>query len=224
MTPDVSHEAPIEPRFSSLRPWRLCAAAGVAILLAAILAWFPPIAGNRQLGEVFITRNLLIAGGVPWFLQWVGVAVFVWAFSSKRSAAWRDGGKFAMLFTLTLGLVWWGGIAVKFWGKTANEVIFDVAFTSARQHFGEVDLLFEFVGSLVSPLTLNGPLRLDGWRFLTSLASTTLVMVYLLLVGRFCPMNRQTVSVRNALRLLAGFLVFFLPPFIRLGINIWSTL
>jgi hypothetical protein len=223
MTTDVAHESPVEPRSSGSRSWRLCAAAGILIVLAAILAWFPPIARNRRPDEVFFAHNLMIVSALPWFLQWAAVAIALWAFSSQRSADWRAGGVFAILSTFTLGLVWWGGLAVRFWGKAAMEAMTDEVFESVRQHLGEFDLLFEYVGPLISPFTLQGPLVLDGWRFLITLASTTLVMAYLMLVGRFGHMGRRGTALPDVLRILAGLLVFFLPPFIRLGIRLWRV-
>ncbi len=224
MTIDPDREPPIEPYSAGSRHWRLFTAGGGLIVLAAVLAWFPPILRNQKPDEIFIAHNLLIAGALPWFLQWAGVAAILWAFSSTRSEHWSGGRVFAILSTFTLGLVWWGGVTARFWGKSFLEGTTDVVIESIRQNFGQIDLLFDYVGPLIDPLALQGPLVLDGWRFLVALASTTLVMAYLLLVGRFARMGRRGFALRDLLRFVAGVLLFFLPPFIRLGVRFWSVL
>jgi hypothetical protein len=85
------------------------------------------------------------------------------------------------------------------------------------------DLLFDYVGPLIDPLALQGPLVLNGWKFLVTVASTMLVMFYLLLVGRFAHIGRGGFAFRDLLRFLATMPLIFLPPFIRLGIKFWSA-
>jgi hypothetical protein len=59
---------------------------------------------------------------------------------------------------------------------------------SIKSHHGTSsvldEMLFNFVGPVLGPLELHGPLNLQGLHFLSAVGSTVLMTGHLLIVGR----------------------------------------
>jgi hypothetical protein len=104
------------------------------------------------------------------------------------------------------------------------EAIFDVTMFEIQSQFGAStafdEILFHFVGPILNPFQLHGPASLQGWNFPFVMLSTTLVVGYPLIVGRLCRIGSRSHSVTDYVKVVAAMLPWFLPPFIRLGIQI----
>jgi|GEM_PF-3407821 hypothetical protein len=220
---DPSHDSTLPPRRKAT--WPLYSAAAAFVLIGCLVAQFPPIQKAVSSDDVSATYNLMVAGAIPWFLQWVGVTCAILACFGSRNT--RNAKLFAILGSLTLATIWWSGLAFKFQTMDPLEAVLDVAMFEIHSHFGIStpfdETLFHFIGPILDPLHLHGPLNLHGWNFLVVVPSTTLVVGYLLIVGRFLPISSRSHSVRDYLKLTGAMLPVFLPPFFRLGLRITQT-
>lgn len=217
---DPAHGSTTPPRRE--RTWPLFSAAVALVLIAWLIVRYPPIPRAFSLDEVSATYSLMAAGALPWFLQWAGVTCGILGCCGSRNSP--RAALFAILFSFTLAAIWWSGIAFTFWGMDPLEAILHLTAIDVRSRFGGSAFfdfsLFGFIGPILGPFQLYGPLDLHGWNFLFVMLSTTFVVGYPLIVCRLCRIDRRSLSVSDYVKWVAGMLPCFLPPFIRLGIQI----
>ncbi|MDA0835598.1 MAG: hypothetical protein O3A29_20175 [Planctomycetota bacterium] len=195
----------------------LISSAVVLLVVAWGIAQYPPISRFPASTNVSISKNLLIAGAFPWFLQWGAivcamVAAFGWQ-THKRA------GEIAMAVSLTFAIIWWGGLALWFRGMEPLNTIVEAVSMQINSAFGNLSLmdhiLFHGVGPLVGPLQLRGPSDLGGWNFLSVLGSTTLLVGYLFFVGRrFGHLEFTSTSPRDYVRMTLACLPFTFVPIV----------
>ncbi len=170
-----------------------------------------------------MTYNLMVACGLPWFLQWAGVICAIFGCFGRWIT--RDAGRLAILLSFLLAAVWWSGFAFRFRGMDGLEALLDLLMFEAQSQFGTAttfdEILFHFVGPILNPFQLCGPAHLRGWNFAVVMLSTTLVVGYPLVVGRLCRIGSRSYSVVDYVKFVAAMLPWFLPAFIRLWIAIW---
>ena len=204
------------------RTWLLFSAAVALILIAWLIVQYPPIPKASSFDEVSPTYNLMATGALPWFLQWAGVICGILGCCGSRNSP--PAALFAILLSFTLAAIWWSGIAFTFWGMDPLEAIFHASTIEIESQFGCSTFLdstlFGFVGPILGPFQLCGPLDLHGWNFLFVMLSTTLVVGYPLIVVRLCQIDSRSNSVSDYVKCVAAMLPCFLPPFVRLGIQI----
>ena len=82
------------------------------------------------------------------------------------------------------------------------------------------EILFNFIGPILGPLQLRGPVNLQGWNFPATVLSTGVLVGYLMVVGSICRVGNRARSVLDYVKFIAAMLPCFLPPIIRLGIQI----
>jgi hypothetical protein len=202
--------------------WALLGAAAALLLIAWLIAQFPPIPEASSIDRISPVYNLMAAGALPWFIQWAGVVCVILAFCRGRDS--RRVASFAILGSFVLAAVWWSGLAFRFRGMDVLDMVLDAAMFEIQSQFWSNtafdEILFNFIGPMLGPFQLHGPLSLRGWDFIITLFSTTTVVGYLLIVGRVCHFERRSCSASECLKVLAAMLPCFLPPFIRLGIRI----
>ena len=216
---DRDHGSTTRPR---RRPtWALFSSAVGLVLIAWLLAQQPPIP-KAPLDEVSPTYNLMAASALPWFIQWAGVSCAILGCCGSYNT--RSAALFAIVGSFALAAIWWSGLAFKFRGMDPLEAIFDVMTFEVLSQFGSSttydEILFHFIGPILGPIQLRGPLNLHGWNFLLVMLSTTLVVGYLLIVGRLCRIGSRSHSASDYVKFIAAILPCFLPPLIRLGIRI----
>ncbi|NLS93708.1 MAG: hypothetical protein GXX96_16230 [Planctomycetaceae bacterium] len=93
----------------------------VLVLLAASWAWarwalIRP-APEFEFDEGSFSVNLLIAGAVPWFVQWAGIACLLVGFLSSRWGLDRRAVLKAAGVPLIVGAAWWTGIVAVHWSE-----------------------------------------------------------------------------------------------------------
>ena len=205
--------------------WPLFSAAAALVLVAWLCAQYPPVPRASSLDEGSFTYCLMAGGALPWFLQWAGVTCGILGCCGSRNT--RGAVLFAILGSLTLATMWWSGLAFRFRGMNLVEAIVDVAMLEIQSGFGSAtafdEILFNFIGPILGPFQLRGPLHLHGWNLLSAVLSTTLLVGYLLFVGRSCRIGSRSHSASDYVKFIAAMLPCFLPPFIRLGIQIAQT-
>ena len=105
-----------------------------------------------------------------------------------------------------------------------TDAILDVLMFEISSQFGGSgafdEILFNFIGPIMGPIGLHGPINLNGLNFVSAMASTVLLVGYLLIVGRLYRIGSQNHSAKDHIKFIAMMLPCFLPPFIRLGIQI----
>mgnify|MGYP003990855163 CR=1 FL=1 len=217
-----------DPGYDSTPPprhkltWLCYSAAAALVLFGWLIAQFVPIQKAGSSNEVSATYNLMVVGAIPWFLQWAGVTCAILTCFGSRNT--RSAKLFAILVSLTLAAIWWGGVAFKYRAMDPLEVVLDQVAFAIDSHFGistPLDkTLFHFIGPILNPLRLRGPINLHGWNFLVVVLSTTLVVGYLLVVGRLLSVGSRSQSASDYVRFVGALLSVFLPPFIRLGLRI----
>jgi hypothetical protein len=162
------------------------------MLLAAAWAWarWAPIrrAPEFEFEEVSIGVNLLIAGAVPWFVQWAGVTCLLVGLFSFRWGLDRRVVLTAAAVPLIVGAAWWIGIVAVHWSEDPLEAMvtmFAQEF-ARRQGGGSLGqgVLHEVLGPLTAPLLLSGPYSLVGWNFLLTALSTAAVICLWLPLAR----------------------------------------
>jgi hypothetical protein len=128
------------------------------------------------------------------------------------------------LMSFTLAAIWWFGLAWRCRGMSSLDALMDLTWTALQSVLGSAtifdDFLLYFIGPVLGPFQLRGPLDLQGWNFLFAVLSTGLLVGYLLFVGRLCHAESRPRSVWDYVKFTAAMLPCFLPPFIRLGIQI----
>ena len=199
--------------------------AGVFLTIAWLLAQYPPIPQRGSVDDVSLVLIVLVAGALPWFLQWVGVtcAIAVLLCRGMRRGAFH----FAMITSLLLATIWWIGIALKLQGQHFLESILELQMFELQSAFGTAsffdECLFHFVGPIVGLVQLRGPMTLSGWDFPLAVLSTALIFGYLLLIGQWSHIGSGAFKGRDCLKLVVGLLLLYLPAFLRLGLEYIQT-
>jgi hypothetical protein len=212
------------------RPWlkTLVVAVAAGLLSASwIIGNYPPVPRSADLEDVSVAHNIAVAGALPWLLQWAGLSLGLLAIVGRNRTR-RAPAMFATLVSLAFATIWWIGLIGRFWGMNPLDAAVAASTFEVQSFLGGAtvfdELLFHFIGPIVGPTTLAGPISMRGWSLFPELASTALVIGYLYLVGRWCRMGCGERSRRNAVRFAAGMIVFFLPPFLRLALELAATL
>lgn len=201
----------------------LFASAGL-LLIAWLTAQYPHVSKGSAVEDVSVRNNVIVVCAVPWFLQWAGVICAILACGGSRST--RGAIVFAIATSFTFAIVWWGGLAIYFRGMDPLDAMLDVTMFETRSQFGVSttfgEILFHFIGPIVRPIQLHGPIILHGWNFPLALLSTSLLVGYLLFVGRVCQIaiRPRHFRSRDCIRFVVAILPCFLPPFIRLAIQV----
>jgi hypothetical protein len=211
------------PRREGKWPW-FCVAATLVLI-----GWL--LAHNRSISEVSapdngsFTFSLMVAGALPWFLQWAGVICAI--FGCSRSVNARNAARFSMWCSCVLGTLWWSGLALRFRGMSPLEAVNDIVFFALKSRLGSAtnfdEILFHVIGPVLGSLQLRGPLDLQGWNFLFAMFSTALLVGYLFVVGRICRVGGGPRSVMDYVKFTAAILPCFLPPFILFVIQFART-
>ncbi|MAG93118.1 MAG: hypothetical protein CMJ48_05150 [Planctomycetaceae bacterium] len=206
----------------------------ILLALSWLLATWPPTdrfgaAGSTvQIDDISAGFNLLMAGALPWLLQWAAIAVLAYALCRaklgfKRSYAWA-----VISVPLLTASIWWIGLATRFWSSNLLEFIADVTLAHTDQQLGGAPLwyevLFDFAGPMTFPIVAQGIVSLGGWNFLISGLSTALVM---LLFTLFFVRARQIedAPITRQLRVAVPFaLLWTLPLTIRCGMRIFASI
>jgi len=202
------------------RKLRLLLAAVIFLALAWFAAYYPPIRQAPTLLETSTSQSLFTAGAVPWFLQWAGIICAMLYFC--RSPRMRTAASIAVTFSLAFAALWWGGLILRFRGMDPLDAITELIMFKWASSLGafswQDEFLFNFLGPIVGPVQLRGPINLQGWNFPLVMSSTILLVGYLLLVGRVCQVGGK-LSVRSYIKFSFLVLPCFLPPFIRLAMR-----
>ncbi len=214
-------------------------AISASILLAVswLLATWPPIdrfgaaSSTVELEDISAGFNLLIAGALPWLLQWAAIAVVIYALCRtklgfKRSHAWA-----VISFPLVTASIWWIGLATILWSSNPLEAVLEMIAIRVVAYLGGGSFwefcVFDFAGPVTFPLVARGVMSLDGWNFLISGASTALVMLFMAFYAARCrrfehePLARQVRLVLPSA--LLSTLLYTLPAAIRCGIRVAAS-
>lgn len=203
--------------------WPFYVAAVVLIALAWLVAEYHPftkISVPEVLDEFSIGSFLLGTSALSWLLQWgavISVLVGYFGYKNKRTAI-----QYAASMSLTFAGLWWAGVAYKYWGLNLLDFAAEEMFRHMSENLGghnEFDyLLFKFVGPVLGPLQLNGPMLLGGWDFWGVFCSTALLVGYLFFVGCFLgeEMTWRDLTIRYVAKYIMVFLPVFIPPTILL--------
>lgn len=221
MSHDEAKHAPtmVPPRN---RRWLLLSAAVALFLVAWLTSHYPPIAKASAIEDVSPSYNLLAAGALPWCLQSAGVTLAILGCCGSRIT--RAAAVFAIAVSFTLAAIWWCGLAIRFYGMDPQGAILDVTTFQIQSQIGASStfdfILFNFIGPILGPFQLRGPVNLQNWNFLAVMLSTTLLVGYLLIVGHVCRIGIRFQQVSDYVRFVAAMLPCFVPPLISLGIRI----
>jgi hypothetical protein len=230
--------ASLEPgttrRWVPFKAWRPMALAAFALgVLAFILAQWPPVhraTGVGDLETVSMGLNLLIAGGLPWFLQWASLAILFALLVGRLGYLDLRTTVAVVLFPLAVGACWWIGVAVTHWHHDPLDFLANSVMWSISRGFGAETLaqtvLFEVLGPLTCPLMLRGPYVLAGWTFLWTALSTTLVLLLFAWTARkLATLKHLRLSGSRRLALVgAVVLIYDLPVLLRGVIRVVSSL
>jgi len=172
----------VEKRGGVFRTWHATTLTALTLAVSSfILANWPPIrrATVAELETVSVGVNLLIAGALPWFLQWGVLAIVSFSLIRRRAHLDRRTTVAVVILPLAVGSCWWIGIAATHWGDNPLEAIVNLVMWSSSRAFGAESfvesILHEGLGPLTCPLMLRGPYTLAGWNFLWTALSTGLV-------------------------------------------------
>jgi len=174
----------------SPRRWGGLAVVGALLLVAsAALTHFPPVRPDTGAGAaVSVAWHVLLAGAVPWVLQWGGLALLVAALARglyrvNSGAVWVGS-----CFPLVVGLAWWSGLLATLWGGDPLDLLLDRTTSLLRDELGAASpwewVVYDVFGPLCCPLRLEGPGVLRGWEYAFTALSTLIVMASLVWVLR----------------------------------------
>jgi len=111
------------PESSTARRWLVFRTAGQIALMAFalgvsafILAQWPQVhrTGVDELETVNIGLNLLIAGGIPWLLQWASLALLFILLAGRLGYLQPRTMIAVALIPLAVGVCWWMGVGRHF--------------------------------------------------------------------------------------------------------------
>ena len=195
--------------------------AGVFLAIAWLVAQYPPISQRGSVDDVSLVLIVLVAGALPWFLQWVGVTCAVAVLPRQRFG--RGAFLFAMIASLSLATIWWIGITLRLQGRHLLESNLELQMFELQSAFGTStffdECLFHFVGPIVGLVQLRGPVTLSGSDFPLAVLSTALIFGYFLLIGQWSRIGSKPIKGRDFLKLVVGLLLLYLPAFVRLGLE-----
>ncbi len=185
---------------SETRRWQvaLVCTAVLALATAWMCAAWGPLHGAlaaSQIAETSAVRVMLLAGAAPWLLQVLAATALVAAALLPRLK--RDWTPLAFAFgcALAAGFVFWGGWTYILWGTDPQQAVLEVTARSLAIKLGGGTLLesmlYRFVGPLVCPLTLSGPLVMQGWSFLWAGLSSLLIVCYWTWGAGFCNIRSE---------------------------------
>jgi hypothetical protein len=205
--------------------WPLYSAAAALVLIGWLIAQYSRVQKAASIDEISFAYNLMTAGALPWLLQWGGVTCAILTRFGSRNT--RNAGFFAVMGSLTLAAIWWFGVAFKYRAMDPLEVVLDQVSFAVESHFGTSTFLdttlFHFIGPIMGPFRLRGPINLHEWNFLFAVLSTSLMVGYLLFIGRFLQTGKRSSTASDYVKFIGALLPVFLPPFIRLGLRIAQT-
>lgn len=199
------------------RGWPFYVAAVVLISLAWLVAEYHPftkISVPEVLDELSIGSFLLGTSALSWLLQWGAVISALMGYFGHKNK--KNAIQYAVCMSLTFAGLWWAGVAYKYWGLNLLEFAAEETFRHTSENLGghnELDfLLFKFVGPVLGPLQLKGPMLLSGWDFWGVFCSTTLFTSYLFFVGCFLG---EAITWRDlTFGYIAKYILVLLPIFI----------
>lgn len=231
LTDETMVRAEPESRVTKASPrmkgWLLLFASAVLLVIAWLTAQLSLVSKGSAIEDVSVSNNVIVVGAVPWFLQWAGVTCAILACCGSRRTPGAS--VFTIATSFTFAIVWWGGLAIYFRGMDPLDTMLDVTMFEIRSQFGVSstfgEILFHFIGPIVGPIQLHGPIILHGWNFPLAVLSTSLLVGYLLFVGRVCRVGIWPGHFRpkDWIRFVVAILPCFLPPFIRLAIQVVHT-
>ncbi len=210
--------------------WAFPCSAAVLILVAWLVAQYSPVPKGSisTIHDVSFVYGILVAGALPWFLQWAGISCVILYLWRRDPQKWKGPALFAILFSLISAAIWWSGLVFKFWGMDPLDALLDVLTLETAMQLGGGGtfdfFLFNFFGPIIGPIGLQGPINLSGLNFVSAMASTVLLSGYLLLIGRLFRAGSKNQSVKNQVKLVAAMQLCFLPSFIRIGMQIVQIL
>ena len=199
------------------RGWPFYVAAVVLIALAWFVAEYHPftnISVPEVLDEFSIGSFLLGTSALSWLLQWgavISALIGYFGYKNKKTAV-----KYAACMSLTFAGLWWTGVAYKYWGLDFLEFAAEEMIRGTQRNLGYVSYfdftLFEFVGPVLGPLQLKGPMLLSGWDFWSVFCSTALLVGYLFFVG--CFLGEEITWRDLTFSYIAKYTLVLLPIFI----------
>lgn len=220
------HESAVpQGSWAKALPWL-----AVAFLLSAawLLAKWGPVGPGASLDEIESTSAvsvLIIAGAAPWLLQWAAAGI-VAAMVLRRylKGNWAPL-LLALACTLVAGLFFWGRWGFILWGTDPQEAVLEVtarslAIKMGGGTFGE-SILYRIVGPVVCPITLSGPLEMQGWSFLWAGLSSFLVIVFWTWGGAWCgvPSEWREPTFQGTCRLFVVIVGYTAPAWLRLALT-----
>ena len=161
---------------------------------------------------------LMLLGAVPWFLLWAGTSCATFALLARRKM-WRE--FIAAAFgAFILGAIWWSGVSFKFHGCSSIDALLELTMMESQLQYGSAslvdELLFTFVGPILNPLQLHGPMAIDDSSFVIVLLSTCLLFGYLVFVGRCGVACARSNSFRDGVKFVGVLLIGLIPSIIRI--------
>jgi hypothetical protein len=229
------YESPADFSMSKANPNLTTAAKQLVLIIPAILlalaafvlAQWPSVAriDVADLTSSLIGQRMLIAGALPWFLQWAALAVLCHLIARRIGNAHHSRALVAVLVPLAVGASWWIGVAATHWGDNSLEFVGKVAMRSTMRNLAGDTLvqcaLFDVLGPLACPLMLRGPYVMAGWSFLWTALSTALVMsLFMWIAQTVAVMNRgRSSNLRISAFLCLGALIYTLPVLLRILAN-----
>lgn len=226
MTPNAEPAVvalPIRSRRSERK--YLCAAA-ILILISWVMAQYPPTAKVSNILDVSPVANIITAGAIPWFLQWASVCCIAYWLCRRQATNWKSPALFAIWSSFMFAAVWWFGLVFKFWGMDSLDGILESASLDIQSSYGTLPFfdffIFNFIGPIIGPIGLHGPGTLAGLNFFSTLVSSSLLVGYLLIVGRLCRIGSKN-TIKDHFIFLATMIPLFSLPCIRLimQIQVW---
>lgn len=223
--------AETDQRPAARRKWAVVVVVVFALIAVAglVAAWImarrPPVQRAEtldQIESVSAGYNFLVAGALPWLVQWAALAVLTGAVARAWYRVNWGAVLLGALFPLVIGLVWWIGLAAMFW-KTdplkaiAELILWDMSRGLGTESIGQF-LLGEIFGPLCCPLLLAGPVSMQGWDFLWAGVSTGLIISTLTYVVRRTEVDLaegQKFNLEQFLLVTGWALVYLAPVYIR---------
>ena len=205
---------------------RTCIVASIAL----VVSWTLANAMRRPVEAIFdisVTRHIVLFGTAPWCLQFVATLLVVK--SCWRSRLYSGPAiKFAAVATATIGIIWWGGVALTYHGQDPLEAISQTLITSVEQQLAGERFSFVLVhricGPLISIIQLRGLLSLAGTNYFYSLATLSLLTGYLVFTASVCHVGRKgPTTTRDVVQFILMVSVIFVPEFIRLALDASQT-
>jgi hypothetical protein len=146
--------------------------------------WLPRVfhVEGEDLRWVSMGAHYLVAGALPWVLQWMGLAVLLGAVAGGARGVRRVVVAVGTIGPSIVGLVWWIGLAALFWHSDFAETQLCLASYAIQEQWSTLpfgaDILFTVFGTLTCPLKLSGPFTMRGIHFALTAISTALSIAW----------------------------------------------